>query len=331
MNPVRVESPSPAIKWPDAVADALDAWAELNGSAVQPRHVAALKESKASRVFRMDGLGPDGTSIVAKRRPRAGTLVEQAVYRRLRQHQSLPMLNLLGAVERGALTWLFFEYAGTDHYSPQNEEHVTALAEYLRRLHAIRDDLAQLPVAGPDRYLAQLRSSKARLFEAAADQGHRPQHRRAMTEFGKLLRRIEADWPKLLRPCQGWPMGLAHGDLQPKNIFVRRNRAGDLEILPVDWEDAGRGTGAADAASLAEIADVEGRLDPYRRALAPDRTPHQLSAFIRTGVVFRYVAAVDWASRGLSPEWVAKPLNYLSVFAPRLVEAGAAAGLDLAQ
>jgi aminoglycoside phosphotransferase (APT) family kinase protein len=109
------------------------------------------------------------------------------------------------------------------------------------------------------------------------------------------------------------PCTVVHGDFVPKNVRVAR-RAGRLVVLPFDWETAGWGPPAADLASFQK--GIRPDLTHYANAVAgawPGLGIDDLMAMSDLGRLFRVLAAIDWASVGLtdrSAGYAAEELDY---------------------
>src|SRR2546425_11531808 len=97
---------------------AVGAWSQLRPERVEPEDIEILKLREKSAVFRLVGVGPDGSAVIAKRcRGQAGS-VERIIYQRLLGRQLAPALRWYGFVEEpdGTHSWLFLEDAGRGAY-----------------------------------------------------------------------------------------------------------------------------------------------------------------------------------------------------------------------
>src|SRR4030095_8907099 len=123
-----------------------------------------------SAVYRLSGVGPDRSAIIAKRCPAATATVERAIYDEFLANLPLPALRCygLGAEPTGDFGWLFLEDAGKHAYSPDNGEHRTLAGRWLGTVHRARlsaELRARLPDRGPGHYLQLLRSARAAVLE----------------------------------------------------------------------------------------------------------------------------------------------------------------------
>src|SRR5436190_5770299 len=119
---------------------AVKAWAALNPERVVPESIETLKfkriESK-SAVYRLNGVGPDGSTIIAKRCLAATASLERRIYVELLPSLPVPALRCFGSLPEasGEFCWLFIEDAGTNRYSTANDEHRALAARWLGALH----------------------------------------------------------------------------------------------------------------------------------------------------------------------------------------------------
>ena len=63
--------------------EAVNAWSRLQPERVEPKGIEILKLREKSAVYRMTGVRPDGSDIIAKRCPRPVGLVERNIYQKL--------------------------------------------------------------------------------------------------------------------------------------------------------------------------------------------------------------------------------------------------------
>jgi aminoglycoside phosphotransferase (APT) family kinase protein len=114
-------------------------------------------------------------------------------------------------------------------------------------------------------------------------------------------------------------------------VRLRSGGATGIEILPFDWEHAGRGVPAVDLAqatfsSTTFLANPD--LDAYRATVQWPRlgfeTIRRLAAY---GTVFRCLAALHWESQRLVYEWVEWPVKNMTLYESELAMAVQAASL----
>jgi len=281
-----------------------------------PTAVTPLKSQRAGRksgVYRLEGVGVDGSNVVAKRCLRSIAVVERYVYERLLPHIDLPSLRYYGSLdERGEdYCCIFLEDAGDEKLVEGDEAFA---ARWLARLHtsaAALSDRVTLPDCGPDRYLSHLRTGRELLDDVMTRLAPRRDDWRALEGLRRTLDELESHWDSLSSACDAAPRTLVHGDFARKNLRVRAAASG-RELIALDWETAGWGPPAADLAfspirnrnnrpprpdrprswggtvSLEEYAACSHGLWYGRR--------NELERLAKAGTLFRSAASVRWAA-----------------------------------
>jgi hypothetical protein len=92
------------------------AWSELGPRRVEPEQIEVLKGEKKSSVFRLAGVGPGNSAVIAKRCRQAIADVERAIYEDVLPDLPVTTPRYYGAVEEhdDAFSWLFLEDAAGD-------------------------------------------------------------------------------------------------------------------------------------------------------------------------------------------------------------------------
>ena len=112
---------------PEQLAEhrAVRAWSRLEPEQVEPERIEVLKLKNKSAVYRLAGVGSDGSDIIAKRCRATTGLIERLIHREFLAHLALPALRYYGFVEEagGEFGWLFLERARGTEYSSGNSEH----------------------------------------------------------------------------------------------------------------------------------------------------------------------------------------------------------------
>src|SRR6266568_7021649 len=89
---------------------AVKAWARLCPPSREPIRVTVLKpENKTSSVYRLDGLGPSGSAVIAKRKRIGSMALELTIYREILPHTGLRTLDCYGFTDDPdpGFGWLF--------------------------------------------------------------------------------------------------------------------------------------------------------------------------------------------------------------------------------
>jgi ATP-binding cassette, subfamily B, bacterial len=306
---------------------AVKAWGRLHPEA-EPRALTVLKRSKQKRksaTFRLEGCGPDGTSVIAKLCRQNDAKLERTIYRGVLPKFPAASLRYYGMLDEDAeWGWIFLEDAGVERYSPLIPEHRRLAARWLAALHGFAAEVPEashLPHRGPAHYLTHLRSARGalerQLYERAP--GGAEMHLLATLVF--QLEVLESRWNDVRAFCKTLPRTLVHGDLSRSNMRVRAGESG-MELVAFDWEKAGWGVPPPD---LARLEPHERRsaarfkpsgefygfcadpcLETYRSVLRDESTylrPETVERMATVGILFQCLATIDWLSQRFTPDW----------------------------
>jgi hypothetical protein len=320
---------------PERLAEhrAVKAWAALNPGRVEPESIEVLKfkrlESK-SAVYRLNGVGPGGSAVVAKRCRAVTAAVERIIYGEFLPQLPLPAVRYYGHVDEpgGEACWLFLEHAGGLEYSPLDAGHRSLAARWLASIQAAAVGAgleARLPARDADYYLKLLRSTRDRLGEHFSNPELFAVEVETLRNLSSQFDAIEAHWPELRDTCEGLPPTLVHGDFVAKNVRLRADSNGPA-LLVFDWEYAGWGVPATDLSQFIGRtvspdlgvygALVNGPLRAYRGRIA--------RRLAECGKCFRLIDKIQWASSALTfgpYPLLEKPMSYLKSYEPRVREA----------
>lgn len=313
MTVARVASPQYA---------AVRAWNKLFSKTSAPNSVEVLQEVKKgnshSCIYRLNGVGPGGTSVIAKRSAARCARVEHTIYDEILRLLPISSLSCYGCVDEPETEygWLFLEDAGGDEFANSIEEHRRLAARWLGRMHVSAARVpasSRLPDRGPQHYLDHLRFARQiiqRNLDDSALTSHDLQVVEDVLSQGHLL---ESRWDRVEELCHRFPRTLVHGDFAQKN-FRMRSTDGGIDLLAFDWEMAGYGIPAPD------IAELSGRGVPRRRVdrHLPDTELLDYWSVVREswsdlgltglqelaelGAMFRLLAAISWESESI-PRW----------------------------
>jgi len=321
---------------------AVQAWRRLGHDRPVPHRVARVKaklgKTRPRTVYRLDGAGPDGSTVIAKRCPRGDGLRERTVYEQILPRVPLPGPRYHGAVgdstddpETEDVFWLFIGEIQGERYETFRPAHRAAAARWLGTLHTracAAANQTELPDAGPGRYRTQMRVAR----DLIRDHLDNPAFTTADVAFldGLLARfdHLDEHWDRLEHAATGLPRTLVHGDFNGKNLRVQASPAGP-QIVAFDWADCGLGVPTAD---LAQVVASAGRISAspdlatYFSAVReswPDCDQEDVERLAACGTVFRALAAIDWDTHQFAYDWA-------DAFVPnlRLYEAELAHALD---
>jgi len=321
-----------------AIHPALAAWRRLgldaaNVRAIVPidrRHVSLRK----STAYRLEGVAENSASIVVKRCYRVYGQIERTIYELFLPNLSVPYPRFYGMADDddGISCWLFIEDAGNDAYSPLISEHRTRAGRWLGAMHASAaslPSLKHLPDRGHWHYLRHLRSARDTIHENRDNPALDREQQRELQRILSTCDLVEYEWQRVDQLCRGMPETLAHGDFVGKNVRVRRVVTG-TELLPFDWEHAGRGVPAVDLAQAAFpsttfLANPD--LDAYwATAHWTGLGFEDIQLLAVYGTVFRCLAALNWESRRLAYQWVEWPVKNMVHYEAELAAAVKTAG-----
>jgi thiamine kinase-like enzyme len=309
---------------------AFQAWQSLSMEVTLPTGLVVLKaqrnEGEKSGVYRLEGCGPGGSAVIAKRCQRPIAAVERVIYEDVLPNLSEPGLKYYGFIEEpeGNFTWLFLEDAGGEEYSPGVEKHRHMAARWLAHLHVATERsaaLSRIPARGPKSYLEHLRTACDRILGNLRNPALAEQDRQSLMSLVGVCRLLTPRWSRMREFCERMPHAVVHGDFVEKNLRIRNGSAGPI-LIPFDWEMAGCATPAAD---LAECPDLDAYYSEVRSSW-PHLTLADIRRMAEIGRIFRWAAALDWASWGLAFSWIGKSMEHLKCYLGEITDHLAGSG-----
>ena len=309
---------------------AVKAWGQLQPERVEPDGIEILKLKNKSAVYRLAGLGPDGSAVIAKRCRTGTALIERMIHEEFLARLALPALQCYGFVKEpnGEFCWLFLEEAAGQAYSPLTAEHVALAGRWLATIQSTALEAGlelRLPSREPSHYLKLLQTTHRAVLQHLANPELRGDDWRVLKAIASQCAVLESHFRDLEEMCEGAPRTLVHGDFVIKNVRVCSTTTG-LALLVFDWEVAGWGVPATDLAQftgrtvspdLAAYGSVMEKSGLRLNALA-------LRRLAECGKFFRLIDDIQWASSFLvfkSYEFLEKPVSYLRFYEPRIAEA----------
>jgi len=300
---------------------AVRAWREL-GAGPCPERLELLRRRHKSVVYRLPGVGRDGSDVIAKQCLWQISLDERAVYELLRE---LPGAHLtyygFFAEPTREAGWLFVEDARGDPWDPGDAEQRRLAARWLAELHIASSrsaNAALLPDRGPAWFSGQLDLASRGIAAGFANPALLPEARPVLDGVLRLLDEVSSCWLEVEIACAAMPRALVHGDFAERNVRIRCE-GGEPRVLAFDWEVAGWGLPAVDLPNIDLSAYAEAvqrvwpRLDLAKLA--------QLGQLLRGGI-----AAVSWASESLTTSWPHGAVCDLVHYERRIVESLAQLG-----
>jgi aminoglycoside phosphotransferase (APT) family kinase protein len=301
----------------DQLADhpAVRAWRAIGGGP-DPASVEVLKpEKRRSAVFRLNGSGPAGAGVIAKRRVRGELDLERRLYAEILPSLSVPTPQVLGFVETAEdQSWIFLEDAGELWYEPKAPEHRALAVRWLADLHTRSADFSgSMPDTGSAYFRsvleAGLDSVRAGLAHSELSQGDRS----ILRSIAVQVELVGERWEDVEAVCAAAPRGVVHGDFVPKNVRVRPGRDG-LEIVAFDWETAGVASPAADIGLLPEDGAALGDYHAQVREAWPELSWEDLQRLARIGRLLRLLSCVHWEARSFQHQWVEHSMRRMRAY-----------------
>ncbi|OLD93519.1 MAG: hypothetical protein AUI36_46800 [Cyanobacteria bacterium 13_1_40CM_2_61_4] len=282
-------------------------------------------------MYRLEGAGPAGATIIAKRTRRADARIERTVYEEILPTLKVPSLHYYGSLEDsdGTFCWTFLEDASGARYSTLLGANREQAARWLGLLHTSAAEAAaaaRLPDAGPNRYREFLRGARDAIPRYLGNPVLPREDLDLLESVLGGLTELEMDWRGIEEICAGVPATLVHGDFNGKNIRLGP-ADGDPVFLVFDWEDAGWGVPAVDLAQQAVPASGLSASPDIRtyHATVQERWPNlnreRLQRLADCGSVFRTLAALYWEAAGLGTEWASLSVSKIRLFEAERVNA----------
>jgi len=286
------------------------AWVRFRSERFEPENAEILKERRF--IYRLRGVGTEGSAVIAKQCERRDGRLEHAIYKDLLSGLPVPTLRCYGFVEEpnGEFCWLFLEDAGTEAFRFRTREHRALAARWLGLMHTSAVHVAataRLPDRGPDYYLKHLQSARDTTHRAIANSTLGSDDLVVLESIVSQCDVLESCWSKVETLCDRMPETLVHSDFTARNIRVRNGQAG-IAVVPFDWEMAGRGIPAADLAYL-EQADLAIYWSVVRRTWQY-LDVRDVQRMANLGRIFRGLAAVSWEGWHFEYSWENWPPQY---------------------
>jgi hypothetical protein len=295
---------------------AVAAWNRMTGAGAAPRSILRLNKGH-SVVYRLTGLAPDGSSVIAKLCRQGDVQKARDIYLRVLPLVPKPALTFHGSQKAHFHAgWLFVEDAGAEYYADGNPRHRSAVSAWLGALHASLARHSQdfsLPETGLCIYRRKLSDALGRITRSLGHVESNSDDVATLRSALRLCERIESQWNQIGALVADGPCTVVHGDLAPKNILLRE-AAGRIEVFPVDWDTAGWGPPAAD---LGDPLDLTAYLDQARKLGTNWRMP-EVARWAAAGRVLRHIAAIEWASTRLEGGWPPRGVRRIAASLPAL-------------
>lgn len=289
---------------------AVEAWQRFGGGGDAPRQVFVLKpEKKRSAVYRLEGAGPGGTPVIAKRGRAARLATELLIYREVLPYVPAVTLACYGWLEdtQPGFSWLFLEDAGEERFSATTPEHRALAGRWLAQLHTSIACTAllesSLPGRGLEYYKSIVRLAGVIVRQSLTNPAFAKDDVSTLAAIVRCCERLESRWSALAEVCEVLPSTLVHGDFGSKNVRVRTDPDG-VRLLPLDWDSAGWGIAATDLSQT----------DPaVYWSLARERwsalEPRELTRLATVGRMLLAIESITGEKDSLTSEWVGRVMR----------------------
>ena len=309
---------------------AVKAWCESQHAGIAPQGIEVLKSKRKVATYRLDGIGPGGAAVIAKRCRAATAKVERMIYAEILPRLPVSALRYYGFVEApdDEFCWLFLEEASREPYSPQRADHRALAGRWLGTLHVASlsaDMKARLPDRGPSHYLQRLRDVRATLGEHLDNPALPADDLSLLRMVAAHCDTLESHWDEVEGCCAAMPRTLVHADFVIKNLRVRAGVSGP-ELLVFDWEFAHWGVPATDLAQIVGRA-ASPDLNVYGSVVQRDfgrLDARDIQRLADCGKLLRVVDELYWATTliaGSSYKGFVRPIFSFRICEPELVTA----------
>jgi hypothetical protein len=230
-------------------AEAAEVVADVLGSRVES-DVQFLKAVRhRSVVVRLRLRSENPRTVVAKLCHAETADREQLVYERVLPRLGVSAPQLLGARDAAdGRTWLVLEDAGDLAWSARSPEHRALAAEWFGTAHLAAVGLGAevpLPDRGPAYYREMLGEARSLSLEAVRNPALSFEEALVLRRFAGLCTSLETGWDTVDALLSSLPTTLTLPGFCRKNARVRPSAAG-IELLPLDFENAGWGSPATE-------------------------------------------------------------------------------------
>jgi hypothetical protein len=233
---------------------AVKAWAEVCPESVEPDKIEVLKQKANGAVYRLVGVGPGNSAVIAKRCRQERAVIERPVYEEILPQLPVPTIQYYGCVQQSddRFSWLFLEDVGDERFSPFVDQHLILAAQWLGGMHTAAESLSLrtlVPDRGPDHYLMYVQSARRAIPQVRVIPSLKSTDQTILQNIVSMCEYLESTWSQIDDFCDPMPRTFVHGDCLAKNIHVRTTHDG-LTIAPIDWGGAGCGLPATDLGQL---------------------------------------------------------------------------------
>jgi hypothetical protein len=302
---------------------AVKAWIQLNPKHRIPERIDVIREvaePKAS-VYRLFGIGHQGSSVIAKRSQTELAMLDRTFYEEILPNIPIPSAYYYGFYdEDDHITWLFLEDAGDIRYSYRVEEHRMLATKWMGIFHTSTELIPQsvhLPDRGFPYYLDHLRTARDTILNNLSNPALYSNDLIILRKIISDCDLVESKWSQMMSICNGIPRTLTHGDLKKSNACLRNNN-GTSELIVFDWETAGIGIPTTD------VAKAKVDINAYWvciRDFFPNLEYQDVQKSAEIGKLLRCLAGINWEAQSLAYEWISESIKIMNLYHVRIANA----------
>lgn len=298
-------------------ARAAGLWAEIAGA--RANAITVLKPPKRkSAVYLLHDEA--GSNVVAKRASGVTLRTERDIYSLL---NALPAasIKMLGFAEEAAGddAWLFTAYVDGAPFSPRDDAHRSAVADWMAAMHtaaAQHANAVPLPDRGMGHYRDVLCRAESTIRGARANPALTASDLRTLDRILRWCDMADRAWALLDGVTSVLPPTLVHGGFGAKNVRMPDDDNGRPRPLAFDWEAGGWGTPAADLAAADPDAYHAGVRDAW-----PGVSRAAVARLAAAGRLFAAFSAIPGEERSLHNRWPQRVMAKMRVYEVRLARA----------
>jgi hypothetical protein len=307
---------------------AAQAWRRLapDGGRGPTRMFVLKPEQKRSAVYRLEGAGPAGSAVVAKRGRTARVATELRIYREVLARLPAATVRCYGSVDDHSpgASWLFLEDAGDQRFRSGDGAHRAVAGRWLGLLHTSIAGHPAWQADLPGREVGYYRTIVSLARDAVGDSLANPAFTSAdLVTLEAILGSCDllaSRWSAVAETCRALPDTLVHGDFGAKNVRVRRGPEG-LELLPLAWDSAGWGVAATDLSQT----DV-GVYWSVARTRWPELEPRALARLATVGRMFLALESITGEVDALRSDWIDNLMRKMRAYKSEMDDALMTAG-----
>lgn len=276
----------------------VSSWNDLGPRSV-PDTIRLLHEhGSETAVFRLEGMASVPGSVIAKRSFRGMARTECEMYRQVLTRIPVPTPEFFGCHDSDAdgAVWVFTGEVSGVEFDRKNQRHRAAAARWVGSFHVATAGEG-LPDWASDRGLSHMqglhRAGVENIDGALSSGTLNGEQEAVLQSLLASMGRIGAAWGDLERRGRQLPASLVHGDFVAKNLIVTE-AGGQTEIVPCDWESAGRGFPSSDLGEV-DLEEYFNTVEPHW----PDVDRSLMAGTETMAKLYRLLHLVFWGSQRL--------------------------------